>query len=125
LARELVRTAIERYDEARSTLREIQEEARPFLRSEAGRDGRDEWRTLCKAAREEFNSAEMGLADRIDRLYEVLATEDRGDGDFGAVRHRDRIYALAYDATQWEAGTNIIATYREPMVINLDAAGPA
>jgi hypothetical protein len=87
---------------------------------------RKAWRSLLGQSDDDFNHAEEALAHCIQRLYDMLAPADRrtcaSDGEYfvpRAVRSEGRVYVLSYSAHDYEPRTNIIAVYRESLVIDL------
>jgi hypothetical protein len=84
------------------------------------------WRVLIKEADEAFNACELTLGQRIQVLFNELAGTGQGaDHQAGgyfvprAVRHQGTTYVLVYDVHAHEPKTNIIATYRDSMTIDL------
>jgi hypothetical protein len=86
----------------------------------------DRWRELLSHANENFNNAEMNLAERIQGLFDMLSPPGRRAGESPteyfvprAVRSGGFLYVLSYSAWQYEPNTNAIAVYSETMVFDL------
>jgi hypothetical protein len=69
----------------------------------------------------------VALAGRIQGLFDQLAPESQRTRESAseyfiprAVRHQGTVYVLGYSVHEYEPRTNIIATYRGEMVIDLD-----
>jgi hypothetical protein len=84
------------------------------------------WRSLLALTQETFNHAEQDLAERIDRLFDMLAPEGGRVGDEAgesfvgrAVTRGGNVYVLTYSAEDFEPETNIIAVHRQSMTIDL------
>jgi hypothetical protein len=135
LSRELLAGAIRRYEEASREWSAIYESYPPLAspqepRSVAEREERRAWRELLHQADENFNNAELNLAERIHCLFATLDPAGRlgprVEPDYfspRAVRSGGNVYVLAYSAFEYEPKTNIIAVYRESMALDLDGAG--
>jgi len=135
LARSLLAGAIRRYEETCAFAWEVDlaypplpEPTRP---DEAEAAERRAWRKLKAEAADDFDSAELALAGRINNLYDALAPEGYRivpdpDGAFvpRAVRLGSTTYFLADCPGRYEPETNIIAVVRDDAVIDLDAGKP-
>ena len=131
LARRLLIGAIRRYDEACEDWTAVYESfpkldppRQPSGPAEA--EERVRWMFLLDQADESFNGAEQNLAERIHQLFALLDPDGRCgprlDAEYftpRAARHGGNIYVLAYSAYEYEPKTNIVAVYREGMVIDL------
>ena len=131
LARRLLDGAIRRYEDASLEWAAVYESFPPLLYPrQASSPGefaeRDGWRSLLHQADESFSNAELNLAERIQGLFDMLSPPGRRAAELAteyfvprAVRSGGNLYVLAYSAWEYEPKTNIIAVYREPMVLDL------
>jgi hypothetical protein len=131
LARRLLAGAIRRYEETAIEWTAIHESFPPLdpPRHPDGPEEFDErtsWRSLLAHADENFNNAELNLAERIHGLFDMLSPPGETPGEDPseyfvprAVRAGGNLYVLAYSAWEYEPKTNIIAVYRESMVLDL------
>jgi hypothetical protein len=131
LARRLLVGAIRRYDEACEEWSAVYESYPPLDQPRepsgpAETAERRRWKDLLEQADESFDNAELNLAERMHRLFSALDPEGRcGPREAAdyfkprAVRHAGTVYVLAYSSHEYEPKTNIIATYRESLVIDL------
>jgi hypothetical protein len=130
LARRLLIGAIRRYEEACEEWSAVHE-SYPTLDHPRPPVGPDEmrewtrWRSLMLHADENFDNAELNLAERIHGLFTMLDPAGRCvPRDEAAyfvprcVRHGGNAYVLAYSAYEYEKKTNIIAVYRDSMVVD-------
>jgi hypothetical protein len=131
LGRRLLIGAIRRYEEASDEWAAVHESF-PALdppRQPSGPEEIEErrrWLAMLHHADENFNNAELNLAERIHGLVPMLDPEgrppDRDEDDYfvpRAVRHGGSVYVLAYSAWEYEPRQNIIAVYRDSMVLDV------
>ncbi len=136
LARRMLAAAIARHEEANALWSAVHE-SYPRLpepahpRTDAELAEHRAWLLLLGQADEAFDSAEENLASRIQALFDLIAPEGRRARDSEedyfvprAVRTGGSVYVLADDVMRYEPRTNIVAVYREPMMIDLDETHP-
>jgi hypothetical protein len=127
MSRQLVVAAIRRYEESLAAARAFDASYRLLAAPlEKTSDERKAWRRLASSIDNDFETAELVLASRIQDLYEDIAPEARkvGNGDHThfierAVRYEGTTYALEYDVDDYEADSNIIAIVRDNLMFNL------
>jgi hypothetical protein len=132
LARSLLVWSIHAYEMAQHQWSVVRE-SYPHLARPKGPDGAPEyrehraWMSLLDEADNAFNAAELLLAERIEHLYDWLAAEGRRTTEDEtayfqprAVRHRGTVYVLAYQTSDHEPKTGIIATYRERLIVDVE-----
>jgi hypothetical protein len=134
LARRMLADGIDRYDAALREWNAVNEsfpDLDPPYRYPGDHDPAERaewtlWRSLLALTQENFNHAEQDLAERIDRLFDMLAPEGGRVGDEAsesfvgrAVKRGGNVYVLTYSAEDFEPETNIIAVHRQAMTIDL------
>lgn len=133
LMRELLISAIRRYEEALAACRFLDDAYPPLTHpmppgDDAVKAERRAWGRLVESVDDDFDNAERGLATLIRNLYGDLAMEGDGEtielaihGPFfeRAIRHRGTTYALQYDPRDYEPGTSIIGIVRPGRVFDL------